>query len=108
MKLLTTEDRREVYMKVSARMVPKAVAPNIDKSLIVNLLEKNGFAEYQTDNQAIDELVVALNETASQIDSEDDAESVVFETQSIAYAEDAEVKIKVSEDTFDIQHHLIE
>lgn len=97
-KVLTTEDAKEVYLHAEARMVAASVAPPLDHNFIYNLIEANGYGKYQKDQQAIDELVVALQETVVQITNEEDAESVVFDTQSIAYAENAEITVTVPSD----------
>ena len=97
-KVLTTEDAKEVYLHAAARMVAPSVAPPLDHNFIYNLIESNGYGKYQKDQQAIDELVAALQETVAQITSEEDAESVEFDTQSIAYAENAEISVSLTSD----------
>ena len=38
-----TYEQKEVYIHASARMVPAAIAPEINREHIINLLESNGY-----------------------------------------------------------------
>ena len=97
-KLLSSEDAKEFYLHAEAGMVAASVAPIIDQAFINNIIDSNGYDKYQKDQQAIDELVVALQERLVHITSEEEAEAVAFDTASIAYAENAEVTINIPTD----------
>ena len=96
--LRTSVDEREVFVYAEARMVPEAVAPTLDNNYIVTLLSNNGYGDYQINNEAIDEIISALDETLTQISSEADTEGLNFETNTIAVAADAEAIVEVPSD----------
>lgn len=93
-----TDDGREVFIHAAARMVSASLAPTLDQTFIKNLLDTNDCGKFERDDDAIDELVTALADTLAQITTEEDAEGVEFDTNSIATAVDARADIEVSSD----------
>ena len=84
-----TPDGREAYVHASARMLESKLVEKITEKYIIELLHQEGCGQFQILDEPIAELVAALNDAISQIQSEEDTEGLSFDTATIALAEDA-------------------
>ncbi len=96
--LKQTYDEKEVYIHASARMVPASIAPDINQQYIENLLDSNGYGRYKINSEKIEEVVAALNAQLEDIVAEVQAEGISFDTDTIAYAVDADAFVTIPSD----------
>ncbi|NNJ71627.1 MAG: DUF342 domain-containing protein [Enterobacterales bacterium] len=90
-----TSDGREAYIHATAKMVNAHLVERIDEKYIKSLLKQEGLDNFLMLEENITELVNALNDAIRQIKSEADTIGLVFDTNSVAIAEDAKAYVTI-------------